>query len=509
MVVRKLLAFLLGLFAVVAFAEAAMRVVAKVRVNSHPNQVSKKRDFGPPFRIVVLGESTSEAWWTPQNDVSWSAKLRRRLQKYFQAKGIERTVEIINLARSGGTSTLLVDHFEEVLQTTTPDILITMMGINDTVALELNRGYLYSNSFVARFLYWGYVSFRCPNCYKFTNEFVDDSPVAVVSRPILNLTEELTRKGFSSVKDLEQADAVFRSLKLKEEAKQSQRSTPAFSAAGSTSSHAPRATAAEMDIVWASWLYGQSEAPELNRRDVDQEKQRQVRTAVLKLADKYLVGARATVVTRKGSIKQHCFLLDRLRERPETCLALVKDGLNAGVKLTPDFLGLALSVGAENDPAFKTTLDEMGYSIPRNRHGINATIASYRRLMDLQKSFGFRWLAMQYPRGSALGLARFFDPSTTVISPSAPDGLRGFADVFNYSRYSGGSPPSLPQGVDLVSNENFNTVVVPENEAEYFRDMFARGSGSDFGHTTEKGHALIADNVLKVIVERFDFEALK
>ncbi len=479
-----------------------MRVAAKARANSHTNQSSEKAEFGPPFKIVILGESTSEAWWQYQKDVSWSAKLKERLQSHFRAQGVERTVEIINLARAGGTSTLLVAHFEEVLQTTKPDILITMMGINDTIALELNRGYLYSNSFVARFLYWGYVSFRCPNCYRFTNEFVDDTPVAVLANSVLKLADHADVKGIVTVEDLEKADAVFRLLKQEEETKRNADQSASVS-------HARSASAAEMDIVWATWLYSRAESPDLNRRDVDQEKQRQVRTAILNLADKYFDGARATVITRKGSIKQHCFVLNRLRKWPAPCLAIVNDGLKAGVKLTPDFLGLALSVGAENDPTFKTTLDDVGFTIPQNRRGIIATISSYRRLIELQRSFGFRWFAMQYPKGSVLGLGRFFDPSTTVNSPSAPNGLLGFADVFNYSRPSDGMAPALPQGVDLVSNENFNTVVTPENETEYFRDMFARGSGSDFGHTTEKGHALIADNVLKVIIERFDFEALK
>ncbi len=482
-----------------------MRVAAKARASSHTNQISESTEFGPPFKIVILGESTSEAWWHYQKDVSWSATLKNQLQKHFQAAGIERTVEIINLARSGGTSTLLVDHFEEVLQTTKPDILITMMGINDTIALELNRGFLYSNRFVARFLYWGYVSFRCPNCYRFTNEFVDDTPVSVLSNSVLKLADHPDVKGLVTVEGLEKADAVFRLLKQEEEAKQSAEQ----SAPGSRESRERRASASQMDIVWATWLYSRAEAPDLNRREVDQEKQRQVRTAILNLADKYFEGARATVVTRKGSIKQHCFVLNRLRKWPAPCWALVKDGLKAGVKLTPDFLGLALSGGAEKDPTFKTTLDDVGFSIPQNRRGIIATIASYRRLIALQKRFGFRWLVMQYPKGSVLGLARFFDPSTTVISPSALNGLSGFADVFNYVPSSSSSLPALPPGVDLVSNENFNSVVTPENEAEYFRDMFARGSGSDFGHTTEKGHELIARNVLAVIVEKVDFDGEK
>lgn len=495
----------MGLFFVVVLSEVAMRVAAKARANSHPNQISKKAEFGPPFKIVILGESTSEAWWHYQKDVSWSAKLKERLQSHFRAQGIDRTVEIINLARSGGTSTLLVGHFEEVLQTTKPDILITMMGINDSIALELNRGFLYSNSFVARLLYWGYVSFRCPNCYRFTNEFVDDNPVSVTSNSVLKLADHPDVKGVVTVEGLEKADAVFRLLKQEEEAKRNAEQ----SAPGSRQSRERRASALQMDIVWATWLFSRAESPDLNRRDMDPEKQRQVRTAILNLADKYFEGARGTVITRKGSIKQHCFVLNRLRKWPAPCLALVSDGLKSDVKLTPDFLGLALSVGAESDPTFKATLDDAGFTIPQNRQGIIATIASYRRLIELQKSFGFRWFAMQYPKGSVSGLGRFFDPSTTVKSPSSPNGLLGFADVFNYARSSDGMTSLLPQGVDLVSNENFNAVVTPENETEYFRDMFARASGSDFGHTTEKGHEVIANNVLEVIIERFDFEALK
>ncbi len=493
---RQLLAFLVGLILVVGVAEVAMRIaaIARGRSSSSATQPAAK-NFGPAFKIIVLGESTS--WSSDLVDVSWSARLREGLQKHFEANGIKRTVQVINLARSGVSSTLLVEHLVETLETMTPDAVITMMGINDTVALYVERGFLFSKSFVARFIYWSLVSLRCPNCYRVSNQFVDDNPVDKPPEEVNRFIFGLQSTKFASAKDLETADLAYRQMK---QDSKSMQLDPDWEE--------------KMDILWGVWLYSRSEAPDLNQsgKSVNEafgKRQRELRREFLLLADHYFERARRVVVRLKGSIKQNCFVLNRLRKWPQPCLDLVKDGLRSGVVLTPDFLALAVSAAAEQDPELQPSLEAHGYSIANSQKAVEATANSYRRVLALQKQHGFMWFAMQYPKGSIAGLK-------LLLGPDAKS-LNGFSDVFNYSQTSAAAPVGGSQadtnqsseGVVFVSNENFNALVTPDNEAEYFKDMFARGAGSEFGHTTQKGHALIAENALQAMIQHLDLERLR
>lgn len=514
----KLLAFFIGAVCVLLALEFGMRAVARARKLAHaPSNVNslglpntgpspgKNRDAAQsaPIKIVVLGESTTAPWYIGDKDIAWPAVIEKRLNaEAHLANRSGREVKVINLARSGVSSTLLVDHLTETLETMTPDIVITMMGINDSVSLSNDRGFIYQNSFLARFLYWSYVSVRCPNCYRITNEFINDDPVANEALTIDRFTKEIEKRGIRNTLELSNADQGY--LTFKKEV------APALSRP-----HADRDS--EIDIVWATWLYVLSETPEMQRPE-----KKEIRRAVLNLSEKYFASVRPVVVKRKGSIKQNCFVLNRL-EKWDQCLGLIKEGLRAGVKLTPDFFALALTADADKDPELRETIESLGYSVHKNRSAIVATRASYQNVLALQKRHGFQWLVMQYPRGSVDGLRLLLDTKAdtkTGGDTEANEELKGFADIYNYDLAGAKSVADAPadqpaaqtagrkvqDGVFLVSNENFRTVVTKENEAEYFFDLFGRSSGADFGHTTEKGHALIADNVLKALGQTPEFK---
>lgn len=497
----RLSAFLMGLVLLIAVTELAMRATAATRGREH---LAKKaasellettgktatKFSGPPLKIVVLGESTSATTVYGQKDIAWPEQLRRKLQAHFQSLGIDREVQMINLSRSGVSSTLLVDHLTEVLQLTVPDAVITMTGINDSLALKSERGFFLSNSYVARLLYWSYISLRCPGCYRLSNEFVNDHPVENESRTLDPFISWVEKNSLTSLKRLEAAELEYLRFKAEDAPKLSP-------------PHANRSE--ELDIVLATWLYGYSEAPSLQAENLSE-----LRTAIRLLAVKYFEGARRVVVTRKGSIKQYCFALNRLN-RWDECLALVKEGLRAGVTLTPDFFVLAISAGAARDPELKATVESLGYSIDDNQKAIEATKDSYRRLLKLKERYGFQWFAMQYPKGSVAGLGLLLNAGKDEGAELSK--IAGYADLFNFQPSDQASSPpnlrpsssALPVGVHLISNENFNLLVNSQNEADYFTDLFARASGANFGHTTEKGHALIADNVFSVLVEALGF----
>lgn len=78
-------------------------------------------------RIITLGGSTT--WEGPTNDTTWPALLEKKLNNYYQKKGIN--VEVINLAVDGGVSYMslnILDLFGVFFE---PDLVISYDGVND------------------------------------------------------------------------------------------------------------------------------------------------------------------------------------------------------------------------------------------------------------------------------------------------------------------------------------------------------------------------------------------
>ncbi|NLO91894.1 MAG: hypothetical protein GX410_07900 [Elusimicrobia bacterium] len=106
-------------------------------------------------------------------------------------------------------------------------------------------------------------------------------------------------------------------------------------------------------------------------------------------------------------------------------------------------------------------------AVPRERRVAYSpsAIANYRRMADLLSSRGIVFLAMQYPMRSAVPLK---------------EALEGRS------------------GAVIVGNENFAQYVSEKGYAAYFRDMYA----GDFGHCTDAGNRLIAENVARILAEQ-------
>ena len=77
------------------------------------------------LKIITLGESTTADYFAPEDNFSWPRKLQVRLEK----QGIK--AQIINLAKGGTTTALIATDFKRQLEEIKPDIVISMMGIND------------------------------------------------------------------------------------------------------------------------------------------------------------------------------------------------------------------------------------------------------------------------------------------------------------------------------------------------------------------------------------------
>ena len=148
-----------------------------------------------------------------------------------------------------------------------------------------------------------------------------------------------------------------------------------------------------------------------------------------------------------------------------------------------DLLKKAIDINPENDRiygAMSVLYEEMGrselakeYARKANRLRLEyytpITVNNYRKLKEVLDKRGIRLVCVQYPMRSIEPLKKIFEHD---------------------------------EGLIFVDNESiFKEVLKKASYKEYFRDMF----GGDFGHCTEKGNRLLAQNIANVILkEVFD-----
>lgn len=102
-------------------------------------QNSKNHPNNSALTILTLGESTT-ADGSANEGKSWP----RILEEKLQARGWK--VRVVNEAKAGTTSSALVAALPTYLQKHSPNIVISMMGINDISGIWLNRAGIISNN---------------------------------------------------------------------------------------------------------------------------------------------------------------------------------------------------------------------------------------------------------------------------------------------------------------------------------------------------------------------------
>ena len=107
--------------------------------------------------------------------------------------------------------------------------------------------------------------------------------------------------------------------------------------------------------------------------------------------------------------------------------------------------------------AEKTNRLRLGYYNP-------VTVNNYRKLKEILDRKGIRLVCVQYPMRNVEPLKKIFEKD---------------------------------EGIIFVDNENiFKEALKKASYKEYFRNMF----GGDFGHCTQKGNQLLAENIANTIL---------
>lgn len=444
------------------------------------------KDGKEVVRIVALGESTTAKFYNNGNDVSWPARLQRMLNETPEVMAGKKEIRVLNIAQPGTSTTFLVDELEALLNTPAakanpPHYVISMMGINDSVSFVPQKSWLFQTSYTARFAFWAWRDFLCHDCYRISRVRKEDNVVTPDSRakPLFNSLP--IYRWPESKPELDRLEAEFVAL---------------------ANQHSYQRE--DLYLLWGKWLFDYSERLiVLEASGLTEKAKREgrdplkLRLYVLNLAKSAHEAAGSSLSKLQGSIKHACFVYSRLGDE-KACRDLVLKGIAEGVELTPDLLMVAMSSGGGQDTRLNQLIADSGYRHLDSATALIATRSSYLRMGELARQHDFHWLIMQYPMGSVGGFKKYFS------SLSDQDFLTQFPNTLSLFFIEDETPDEKTLG-DLnfrhsfVSNANFRELANGQRQPDYFLDLFAKGAGLPFGHTTELGHKQIAINVANVI----------
>lgn len=480
-ILKSFAAFTAGAITLLFFLEAGLRLFHRFRPQPPATYTSIEQTTAPAqslIHIVTLGESTSESTHENGIDVSWPAQLELKLNEYLAQTENPLRVRVTNLARSGTFSVFQVTALQNIFSDHPPDIIVSMLGINDSGRLQVGRNSLYESSYVVRLIYWSIIAYQCPNCYlrelgrsnaNVENPTRADNIVRRSSQELISkfrfhldkkTSENRNRRAFNNYKD---ELAALRSVDREAE-------------------HILNAESAVQLFSIAESAGFESANPNLCRE-------------ILSFALDLMTATYDKTVLKEISYVQHlCHI--RFRLNGGNCLADLKKAIQNGVPVTYSLLKMsAVQEGVQDDPFFQSLFQGVGFDINRNSIEPRVTQNSYRAIGDFATRHGITWFAMQYPTGSVEGIRQYLGEDTHTTSKSFADGFYQFKETTRI----------LPQykEVVFVSNENFRSLVSFGNDREYFKDLFGMRRGLQFGHTTAKGHSVIAENVFREIIKNW------
>jgi tetratricopeptide (TPR) repeat protein len=409
------------------------------------------------YRIMCLGESTTAMQYPPY------------LEEILNEKSAEVKFSVIDKGVSGTITDTILLRLEDNLDDYHPDMVITMMGINDN-PVHMPRETL-SNSPVANFL----KSFRIYKLFRWLelhlSAKIRDLGWAKLPFPQGDEKEKREqREPVSKYKALVKQGNIFREQRKYEDAEAAYKQAialepqkdEAYYELGDTYRELTRYPEAEKAC---------QKAIEINPENYD---------AYRELGDAYryqgeTAKAEASYQTaiklnpsdfraypKLGTLYQEH---KRYAEALELFEGFIKN--NSGHPHLDRAYGALEGVYRDmGDPARTETYRDKTKQM-RMKYRNPDTEDNYRRLRTLLRERGISYVCAQYPMRDVDSLKKIF----------AED----------------------PEGIIFVDNEKlFKEAVRRDGAATYFRDMI----GGDFGHCTEKGNRLLAENIADTILQK-------
>ncbi len=452
---QKIALILFGLFLCALILEIGLRLSGNIFLflQEHKNRIAMQRKDA--YRIMCLGESTTA--------LGGGDSYPHQLEDILNQKGAGIRFIVINKGLSGTDTSTIVAQLDKNLNKYKPDMVITMMGIND-----LSGGYhvMRGDTFVTKAILF-LKSFRTFKLAKLLqahiiHRFDFEDNVRALKRLIesnpdndklsFELAELYKRQG-----DLERAEEIYKKI-----IELNPKSNEAYARLGMLYETENKFFLAEEALKKAIELNPNSEGAIC------------VLAIVYKRCEKF--------------VEAEEFFKKAVKLKPDFSFAYFQLGLcyTEQGKLVDAEQAFKDAVKADpnNDRAYgrlALLYDETDRHVLAQKYFDKVdklriklyTDAIYYNYIQLKESLdkkGIKLVCAQYPMRSIEPLKRMLEPC---------------------------------KGVIFVDNEKvFKEAVQQADYGEYFEDMF----GGDFGHLTSKGNRLLAENIANNILGEFSYK---
>lgn len=436
--VGKMSAFLLGAIFVVFVLEAALRITGYVMMSTQESRNRISLAARGAYRIMCIGESTTA-------DLTCDTRsYPRQLGEILNARSL-REFSVVNKGIPDGDTPTIMAELEKNLDIYCPDMVVAMMGIND-----------------------GREKFDPDKALKASRFRLDDGLkalrlISLVSGDLKKkreVDEQLERPAYLGSKGV-------KLRKMGEKAKRILSEGYAFMSRNEFDKAREifeKGSKEYQQIVWSYLALG-----DVCRKVGEYAEAERIYRNVIE-GNVYGEGTEASLSPKDRStrnIQQLNALLYlgwNFMEQAKYDEAEVT--FNEAAKVRPDlaFKGLAALYAKKGDVRTAEVYHYKG--MQASPEMVNpVTKMNYNRLKKILDSRGIKLVAVQYPTKDVASLEKVFDD---------------------------------PSGVTFVDNgDSFRSILSYGNYDEYFVDRCY----SDFGHGTNKGNRLLAENVAQAILE--------
>ena len=432
----KILAVFLGLFFSLILIESALQL-ASIYVN-HSEKIENSKRY--KFRIMALGESTTEYFKMNGVDISWPGQLEIVLNRKNND-----SVKIYNLGKSSTRVSFLKDNLKKEIDKIQPQVVITMMGINDIEALSyLNTESFFGSLKIVKIIKWIRASFsqsKIPS-QREHGQIYDSVKSIDLEKSDLEIQDQVRSRLSHFKNDLKW-------FYMREVANKLYKKSVLYSLTGSSSSDFFRYN----DLAHSAAI----EAYNLSGMD----------NAAFRLM---LITCR-----NDNSIQMKSFL-EKLN------LAIENN-----MKIDSSTIAMFLTI-FKNHPELDKYSKKLGYSVKQKTRAIDQLRNDYREIATILNSKKIQMIVMSYPTVKIDIFKSFFASNIKY-------------DAENIGSYLYRVIPNIevePQfsNIIFVSNENFLDKKDLLKPNYIFTDLFTAWFGGKFGHTTELGHSMIVENIL-------------
>jgi hypothetical protein len=489
---KRILAFGLGVIFSITAIEFFLFVLVSIQNYWFAESLSKTNRSNSSeevFHIVVLGESTSQNWGY-EVDPPWpkilEGLLNSRVWNHQGTTVPSRQFRVTSIAQAGHFSTLQVDRLIREFENLRPDAVISMMGINDSLAVHRTDSDTKFRLRILRLGQWFDIFVTCREC-----------------------------KSAATVEDYR---SIFKSIEVRFSQKLNQILSDPSSTSGEPFS------GKHLELIKASVESEIARAPQLrtatliysgeilrsrafaefwkpNRETLRPESRRRLERALQIVRDWHL-SVIAEVPNHPLALVGICRPVSGT-EQNTLCVDRIVELAQRGEQIPIEVLFLARNQDAASASKIDPLLRAYGYRVAGSSSDLSgksylATREAYQRLVRFLGKTGVDYFAMQYPTGSVNGLKEFF-------FSKPPEGRKSFADAFYVDSHLPliEHDPRIAEefhAVRFISNANFAQLIAREGEATFFVDMFARRNGLNFGHTNYRGSLEIAINARNALM---------